>query len=70
MYNDKSLFGEVIDELKTIKNNNYIKEIDDDCDSDAHDENEDFEHSKMKEFNSLLKEVAMKTHEGKRIKKP
>lgn len=43
-YNDKSLFGEVIEELKTIKtgNGNYIKEIDDDCDSDAHDDNEDF----------------------------
>jgi hypothetical protein len=59
----------VIDELKTIKHNNYIKEIDDDCDSDAHDDNEDFEHSKMKEFNNLLKEVALKTNEGKR-KKP
>lgn len=42
VYNDKSLFGTVIEELKTIKSNNYIKEIDDDCDSDAHDDREDF----------------------------
>lgn len=62
IYNDRSLFGEVIDELKTMKTiNNYIKEIDDDCESDAHDENEEFDQSKMKEFNNLLADVAQKT---------
>lgn len=29
-YNDKSLFGSIIEELKVIKPNGYIKEIDDD----------------------------------------
>jgi hypothetical protein len=54
-----------MDELKTIKNNNYIKEIDDDCESDTHDDNEDFEYSKMKEFNNLLTDVANKSMENK-----
>lgn len=45
-----------------MKNTNtYIKEIDDDCESDAHDENEEFDTSKMKEFNNLLADVAQKT---------
>lgn len=62
IYNDRSLFGEVIDELKTMKTaNTYIKELDDDCESDAHDENEEFDTSKMKEFNNLLADVAQKT---------
>lgn len=57
-YRDKSLFGSVIDELKATKHNNFIKEIDDEYDSDSHDEGEEFEASKMKEFNNLVKDAA------------
>lgn len=42
VYQDKSLFGSLIDELKSTKNNNFIKEIDQQYDSDSHDEAEEF----------------------------
>lgn len=57
-YQDKSLFGSLIDELKSTKNINYIKDIDQEYDSDSHDEAEEFEASKMKEFNNLVKDAA------------
>jgi hypothetical protein len=31
-----------MEELKSTKHNNYIKEVDEDFDSDAHDEAEEF----------------------------
>lgn len=36
-YHDKSLFGSLIDELKSTKNTNFIKDIDQEYDSDSHD---------------------------------
>ena len=35
-----------------------MKDIDDELDSDGHDQTEQFEASKMKEFNNLLTDVA------------
>ena len=56
----------MIEEIKVIKNQGYMKEIDDDCDSDPHDENEDFDRSKMKEFNGLLSGTAGASARGSR----
>jgi hypothetical protein len=55
--------------LKFVKSNSYIKELDDDCESDAHDEAEDFEQSKMREFNNLLSCAANVDSKGKRKEK-
>lgn len=59
-YQDKSLFVSMIEEIKSTKSNNFIKEIDQEYDSDSHDDAEEYEESKMKEFNNLLRDAAKK----------
>ena len=68
-YKEKTIFGCVIDELKSTKiNQDFIKEIDEEYDSDAHDETQEFELSKMKEFNNLVTD-AVRRDQPKQIKK-
>lgn len=56
---EKGIFMKLLNEIKTTESQNNFqksKNLDEDASSDEHDENEDLEKTKLKEFNNLVSE--------------